>query len=227
MRSARKEGARRSSVVVVEDDARVRAAVRQLLAPERRYRLVGEAGTVAAGIALARKCKPHVLLLDLCLPDGTGADVLRALRVDKPRPIVFVLTVLEDAEHMFDALLAGARGYLLKEKLADRLVPALDDACAGGASMSAGVTPRALGTFADSSAPRSSAIHAALTAREREVTELLARGSSYDEIGRTLYVSTNTVRTFIRRIYEKLRVSSKTGAVREAVRLGYVRMPRD
>jgi DNA-binding NarL/FixJ family response regulator len=214
-------------ILLIEDDPRVRAAVRMLLAGSTRYELAAEGASVARGIELARDAKPDVLLLDLGLPDGSGADVLRALRGDAPAPIALVLTIFDDAEHVFDALRAGAVGYLLKDDLAARLVPSLDEACAGGAPMSPTIARRVLKSFADPPARPQDATPPVLTKREREVTTLLAEGASYDEIGRTLGVSTNTVRTFIRSIYDKLHVGSKTEAVREAVRLGYVRMGRD
>ena len=215
-----------SSILLIEDDPRIRAAVRALVATEPRYELAGECGTVASGIARALASKPDVILLDLGLPDGSGTDVLRALRSEGLVALALVLTIFDDAEHVFDALRAGAVGYLLKDDLAARLVPALEEACAGGAPMSPRIARRVLASFADQAAVPADAEHRALTKREREVTELLADGATYDEVARGLGVSTNTVRTFIRSIYDKLHVCSKTEAVREAVRLGYLRRPR-
>ena len=197
-----------------------------MIGNDSRYRLVGQAATVAAAIEMARRLEPEILLIDLGLPDGTGTEVLRAVHDLRVRPLALVLTVFDDAEHVFDALRAGAIGYLLKEDVATRLLSFIDEVCAGGAPMSSTIARRVLTSFAEPSAEASVTREAALTAREREVTELLADGASYDEIGRTLGISTNTGRGFIRLIYDKLHVCSKTEAVREAVRLGYLHLPR-
>jgi DNA-binding NarL/FixJ family response regulator len=151
--------------------------------------------------------------------------VLRVLRGVGLEPTAVVLTVFDDSEHVFDALRAGAVGYLLKDDFGARLVPALDEACAGGSPMSPTIARRVLASFAEPPSTASADLVPPLTKREHEVTVLLADGASYDEIGRTLGVSTNTVRSFIRSIYDKLHVCSKTEAVKEAVRLGYVRLP--
>lgn len=214
------------SILIIDDDPRVRAATRRVLASHPRFEFIGESGTVAHGIDLARATKPDVLLLDLGLPDGSGADVLRALRGDARVPLTLVLTIFDDAEHVFEALRSGALGYLLKDQLAARLGPALDEVCAGGSPMSPTIARRVLMSFSAPNDPERDATHCSLTKRERDVIGLLAEGARYDDVGRDLGVSTNTVRTFIRSIYEKLHVGSKTAAVREAIRLGYVRTPR-
>ena len=216
------------AVFTVENDPRVRSAVRTMLEARADYTLTGEAASVAAAIDLVPRARPDVLLLDLGLPDGSGSLVLRAVRAAGLEPLALVLTVHQDDEHVFDALRAGAAGYLLKDELS-RLVSALDEARAGGAPMSPLIARRVLASFAESKRQATSAQAVAfpvLTPREREVTEQLADGASYDEIGRALGISTNTVRTFIRSIYEKLHVCSKTEAVKEAMRLGYLRPPR-
>lgn len=212
-----------TSILLVDDDPRIRAVVRALIAADPRYRLVAEADSVAAATACARETKPDVILLDIGLPDGRGTRILEALRGDAHRPLVLVLTVFEDDDHIFDALRAGAVGYLLKEDVAARLLASLDELQGGGSPMSPSIARRVLSSFAKP--PPLDELPPLLTAREREVTELLAHGSTYDEVGRALGITKNTVRTFIRSIYDKLHVCSKTEAVREAMRLGIVRKP--
>jgi len=207
------------TVLLVEDDARVRCAVRELVSPSR-FTLGGEAATVADALRLDL-ASADVVLLDLGLPDGSGLDVLRALRRERANTLAIVMTVFDDDAHVFEALRLGAVGYLLKDDLVGRLVPAIEEACAGGSPMSPTIARRVLGSFVEP-APSEGV---ALTKREREVTELLAHGSTYDDVARMLGISTNTVRTFIRSIYEKLHVGSKTEAVREAMRLGIVKKP--
>jgi DNA-binding NarL/FixJ family response regulator len=212
-----------TSVLVVDDDLRIRAAVCGLIAAAARYTLVGEAGSVARATTLARELQPDVIVLDLGLPDGSGARVLDALRAESSRAMAVVLTVFDDDDHIFEALRAGALGYLLKDDVGTRLLSSLDDVRGGGSPMSPSIARRVLASFAPT--VPTAEVASLLTAREREVTELLGHGCTYDEVAHTLGVSTNTVRTFIRSIYEKLQVSSKTEAVREAMRLGLVEKP--
>ncbi len=213
-----------TGIAIVDDDVSVRRSARALIETLPRFEVSGEADGVAAAIALIRRTHPDVVLLDLGLTDGSGIDVLRALSPSLPRLIAIVLTVFEDDAHIFDALRAGASGYVLKHDLNRRLLPAIDEALAGGAPMSPTIARRVLGSFAAPASPPAESDRV-LTAREREVTELLAHGSTYDEVARMLGISSNTVRSFIRSIYEKLHVSSKTEAVREAMRLGILSKP--
>jgi DNA-binding NarL/FixJ family response regulator len=212
------------TVLIVEDDLRIRAAARKLLEATGRFRVVGEAGAVARAVAIARAERPDLMLLDLNLQDGSGIDVLRALSADGKVPMTIVLTIFDDNAHIFDALRAGAMGYLLKEDFVARVTSSLDEVLAGGSPMSPSIARRVLTSFREPAANVATS-PCELTPREREVTQLLAHGSTYDEIGQLLGISTNTVRTFIRSIYEKLHVSSKTEAVREAMRLGVVPKP--
>jgi DNA-binding NarL/FixJ family response regulator len=210
------------TVLLVEDDPRVAEAIALMLTLDGRHNLVGSVTTVAAALAMAREKRPDLVLLDLGLPDGSGIDVLRALHAEPRAPLFVVLTVFEDDEHLFGALRAGAVGYLLKADVVVRLLGALDEVAAGGSPMSPGIARRVLGAFAE---PPRADPPALLTAREREVIELLVLGATYDEIGRGLEISTNTVRTHIRAIYEKLEVCSRTEATREAIRRGIVERP--
>lgn len=203
-------------VLLVEDDPRVRTAVRALIqsAPST-YLLVGEAATVADARAQLRATAPDVLLLDLQLPDGSGLEVLGDAAAGPC--VALILTVFDDDAHLFDSLRAGAVGYLLKDDVFEHLLPSLDDVCAGGSPMSASIARRVLRSFRTPPPP---AEEPPLTPRELDVLALLARGSTYDEVARMLSISTNTVRSYIRTIYEKLHVSSKTEAAMEAMRRG-------
>jgi DNA-binding NarL/FixJ family response regulator len=205
-------------VLLVEDDLRVRDAVRALLAAAAdRYALVAEAGTVAEGRA-ALGARPDLLLLDLQLPDGSGLELLRD--VPAAAYLTVIMTVFDDDAHVFDSLRAGAVGYLLKDDVFEHLLPSLDEVCAGGSPMSSSVARRVLTSFR--SPPQATSSEAILTPRELEVLTLLARGCTYDEVATMLAISTNTVRTYIRSIYEKLHVSTKTEAALEAIRRGLI-----
>jgi len=212
-------------IAIVDDDPGIRATVHELLgsplAPH--YALCGVAATLAEARALLRAAPADMLLLDLGLPDGSGIELLRALAAMRPELPTLVLTIFDDDEHLFEALRAGAQGYLLKDELVDRLPAALDELRDGGAPMSFAIARRVLRSFAEPAEP-AEPLERMLSAREREVVELLAVGATYHEIARALSISANTVRTHIRSLYEKLHVASRTEAAMKATRLGLVRM---
>jgi len=208
------------TVLIVDDDSRIRQAARLLL-ESTAFEIVGEGSSVDEARAALHSARPDVILLDLGLPDGSGIEVLELTRSATNRPVVIVLTVFDDDAHIFDALRAGAVGYLLKDEIVHRLVASVTEALEGGAPMSPSVARRVLQSFHQ---PAAGPAEEELTPRERDVVELIARGSTYIEVGRMLGVSTNTVRSHIRRAYEKLHVSSKTEATREALRRGIVKL---
>lgn len=208
---------RSARVVVIDDDPLIRSAVRRLLS-NSSFLVSDEAESIATARAMLRRDRPDVILLDLGLPDGSGLELLESIGGDRR---VVVLTASDDDHHVFEAFRAGAIGYLLKHELAGRLQSAVREALDGGAPMSPAIARRVLESFRR---PPQATDDDELTAREREVIELIARGSSYDEVGLALDISTNTVRSHVRKAYEKLRVSSKSGAVREAIRRGILKL---
>ncbi len=214
------------TLLLVDDDARIRDAVARILADARddEFVLIGAVGSVAEGIACALAAPPDVLLLDMALPDGPGTGVLAALPPDA-RTVTLVLTVFDDDEHVFEALRAGAVGYLLKDDLASRLIVSAREVLAGGAPMSPTIARRVLESFRPQPAAPVVIMDPSekpLTAREREIVELLAVGATYNDIARMLSISTNTVRTHICATYRKLQVSSKVEVAREARRRGWI-----
>ncbi|MBI2391040.1 MAG: response regulator transcription factor [Deltaproteobacteria bacterium] len=212
-------------LLIVDDDARIREALRILVEGSGDFEIAGEAASVEEARAALSDLAPDLVLLDLGLPDGSGVDLLKSARAAGRAPLAIVLTVFDDDTHIFDALRAGAVGYLLKDEIVHRLLPSVREALEGGAPMSPSVARRVLESFHQIPAPRDQPLpeECSLTPREREVVELIARGATYDEVGRMLGVTTNTVRSHIRRAYEKLHVCSKAEATREAMRLGIVK----
>ena len=209
-------------LLVVEDDARLLGLLETSLNPAG-WQIIG-AGSGAEAMARLGELAPSVALVDLGLPDISGVELIRRITAIKPDLPIVVLTVCTEEARILDAFRAGARGYLFKEDLGRALVPALAEALAGGAPMSRPVARLVLEQLRDAEASQrpSAPPLPALTERERQVVEQLARGLSYEHVGTVLGISTNTVRSYIRTIYEKLCVCSRTEAVVVALRLGLV-----
>lgn len=159
-----------------------------------------------------------VALVDIVLPDVSGLDVIRALKVRQPACPAVMFTKFDDAETVLEALQAGARGYLLKSTPSDRIVPALRDAMAGGLPLTPTVASLVVASMLKG--PERAAVP--LTARETELLVLLARGSTYAEAAAGLGIGIGTVQSYVKTIYTKLDVTSKAEAAVAAMRLGLV-----
>lgn len=207
-------------LLVVEDDPRLRGLLGTVLCPVGWDPVLAATGGEA--LASLRDDKDiQVALIDLGLPDVDGVELIGRMSAAHPLVPTIVLTVCTEERKILDAFRAGARGYLFKEDLTRVLAPALKEALAGGAPMSRAVARLVLAQIRPPAEPTAPAVSTpAVTERERQVIEQLARGLSYAQVGAVLDISPNTVRSYIRTIYEKLAVSSKTEAVLEALRLG-------
>ncbi|ATY16680.1 DNA-binding response regulator [Amycolatopsis sp. AA4] len=184
----------------------VRAGLRALLAGAGGIEVVGEASTGQEAINLAAALRPDVVLMDLQLGDGMdGVEAIRRLRAAAEPPRVLVLTTYDTDADITRSIEAGATGYLLKAESADELYAAIRAAAAGRTALSAPVADRMM---AQLRAPRP-----ALTDRERDILEQLAQGLGNREIARRLFISEATVKTHLGRIYEKLGVDTRAGAV--------------
>jgi DNA-binding NarL/FixJ family response regulator len=182
--------------------------------------VVGEAEAAESALALFRQgLEVDVALVDLGLPGMSGQELISIVKKEWPRVELVVLTGFADDDSMYEALRAGATGYLLKDAGPAEIASAIDEVCSGGAPMSPGIARRVLAGFhAHREDPDSD-----LTPREQQVLDLLTRGASYPLIGQGLGISTNTVQSHIRSIYRKLQVSTKSEATLVAIRRGYVR----
>lgn len=205
-------------VAVVEDDAGTRSSLRAIIARDSRVVLVGEFGSVAEALAGLPRSRPSVVLMDINLPDGTGIDCVRRLSPEMPSTEFVMLTLYHDGKLLFDALAAGAHGYLIKPVRVEALLAAIRDVVAGGAPLSSMIARRivqALGQVPQLAAavvpPEEDP--STLAPREREVLDLLSAGAKYKEIASKLSISQNTVMTYMRRIYKKLHVNSRHFAV--------------
>lgn len=221
------ESSPKRRVLLVEDEPSASERVRRALAAEPRLVLVGVAGSVAAGRKQLAESAPHLLVTDLGLPDGSGIDLIRTVAGENLPTLCLVNTVFADAATVFEALEAGALGYLLKDESPEELVRCVLELLAGGSPMSPAIARKVLGRFRAPAAAvrvpalapeRESAPH--LSARELEVLNLIVKGFKYDEIASVLGVSATTVATHVQRVYRKLAVHSRSEAAYEAGQLG-------
>ncbi len=199
-------------VSILEDDVLTREILAGIIVEAPELELVGQYARCADAIRGLPGEAPDVVLADINLPDGTGVNLVRELKPQMPGTQFLMLTVYEDSEHIFAALAAGATGYLLKSTRRAELLAAIAQITAGGSPMSSGIARKVVQSFSLPSAPPDDTL-SALSPREQSVLSLLAKGFLYKEIAESLGVSIPTVNTYIRRIYEKLQVHSRTQAI--------------
>jgi DNA-binding NarL/FixJ family response regulator len=214
------------SVVLVEDDARFRDAFVRAINAAPDLRLLGAAADAASGFRLMEAHSPDVLLIDLDLPDQPGIELIRHAATESPDCDIMVISVFGDERHVIESIEAGATGYLHKDSLPRDFVEQIRLLHAGASPISPVIARKILDRFQGSRAPvgrKDTRERPVLSAREQEVLTLVTKGFGFDEIARLLAVSPHTVMTYIKRIYRKLQVNSKTEAVYEARKLGLVR----
>ncbi|MGA2247941.1 MAG: response regulator transcription factor [Verrucomicrobiota bacterium] len=198
------------TVSIVEDAQGVRDGLVRLLDSAAGFHCVASYPNAESALADIPQRPPDVLLMDIDLPGMNGVECVRKLKVLLPEVRVVMLTVYENPEKIFDALSAGAVGYLLKKRLTEDLLEAVQDAYSGGAPMSSQIARKVVQFF--QKVPASTSMES-LSTRELEVLDLLAKGFLVKEIADKTGLGYGTVRTYIRRIYEKLQVHSRSQAV--------------
>lgn len=206
-------------VAIVDDDGVLRHGLAMLVDGAPGFRCVGEFGTAEDALRKAEETAADVLLLDVHLPGMPGPEAVRLFRQAAPRMQIIMLSVYSDDERVFESICSGACGYLLKKTPPSKLLESIREARDGGAPMSPEVARRVVTLFRRF-APSPPATGEHLTARELEVLSLLADGYSYDNVAARLDITVNTVRNYVRSIYEKLHVHSKSEAVSKALRAG-------
>ena len=200
-------------MAIVEDDVPAREILAGWIRNADGFRCVGEFDDAESALARLPLEKPSVVLFDINLPGMNGIECVRKLKPRLPDTQFVMVTVYEDANHIFNALSAGASGYLLKQTRRNELIDALKDVHAGGSPMSSQIARKVVQNFYRNETQDAGGETIELSPREREVLELLARGYLYKEIAEMLKISVQTVNTYIRRIYEKLHVRSRAQAV--------------
>ncbi len=217
-------------VALVEDDVNFQNELRAAIQTASDMQLSYVASTQKQGLAMLQQPAANVLLVDLGLPDGTGIEVIRAAHMYWPACNVMVCTTFGDESHVMRSLEAGAAGYLLKDSSSTELLMEIRSLHGGGSPISPLIARKILARFRKDEEKKSPLSEsnpikpeAQLSAREQQVLQLTAQGFSADEIANTLDVSRHTVLTFIRRIYSKLGVTSKTHAINAAREKGFIR----
>lgn len=202
------------TVSIVDDDTHTRKILASWLRRAEGFLCVSDFASGADAMPHLEQEKPAVVLMDINMPGLSGIECVRQLKHRLPDTQFVMLTVYEDADHIFDALVAGASGYLLKRTTREELLSAIREVHAGGSPMTSDIARKVVQSFhspAQGNAPHPT--DGDLSPREREVLELLARGYLYKEIADELDLGVSTVSTYIRRMYEKLQVRSRSQAV--------------
>ena len=207
-------------VAIVEDQKQTREGLAALISGTRGFRTVGIWGSMDEALSRIEREAPHVLLMDINLPGMSGIDGVRHVKDRLPAVQILMLTVYDDNDHVFEAICAGACGYLLKDTPPSKLLEALCEAHEGGAPMT-GEIARQVVKMLQRTAVKTSEHR--LSPREIEVLKLLAEGHSYKTAAEVLSVSVDTLRFHTRNIYGKLHVHSKSEALLKAFKAGILR----
>jgi DNA-binding NarL/FixJ family response regulator len=198
-------------VAIIEDDGSIRKILTEWINRGEEFHCLATYDTAESAMAQLPKMQPAVVLVDINLPCQTGIECVRRIKPLMPGTQFVMLTVYEDSVHIFDALKAGASGYLLKRTPYEELIASLRQVRDGGAPMTSYIARKVVHSFYQEEPERTRAD--VLSPREQEVLDLLGRGYLYKEITETLNISIATVNTHVRRIYEKLHVHSRAQAL--------------
>ena len=200
---------------IVDDDAGLRDSIVRYLTVKGGFVCVGQYGRAQDALANLAAAPPAVVLMDIKMKGMNGIECVRRLKEKMPDVLVIMLTVFEEEDLIFDALMAGATGYLLKRQPPEQLLDAVRDVLAGGSPMTATIARKVVKLLQRSGDPNRFAggVRTLLSARQREMLDLLAAGEPYKAIADKMGLSIHTVRGYIRRIYEKMQVHTRTEAV--------------
>lgn len=203
-------------IAIVEDNKDLRRSLEQLFNRTGIFETVCSLGNLQNVVSEFNKSYPEIVLMDIGLPDISGIEGVRTVKNNFPEMLILMFTVFEDDEKIFEAIRAGATGYLLKKSSPDEIVDAVKQLHEGGAPMSPSIARKVLGSFQIK--PANVPLDYELTTREEEVLYSLSDGLSYKKIADKYFVSISTVRTHIVSIYQKLHVHSRAQAVAKVIK---------
>ncbi|HYF32097.1 MAG TPA: response regulator transcription factor [Chitinophagaceae bacterium] len=206
-------------IAIFDDNKNIRESISLLLKTVPGFVVVGSFSHVLDCVADVRECKPDIVLMDIEMPGMTGIEAVKTIKKEFPHIQVLMQTVFEDDDRVFDSICAGASGYILKNYLNTKLIEAIMELQYGGSPMSPSVARKVLNKMQQIPQhvkPEESPDYQ-LTPREKEVLTCLVNGQSYKMIAADLHISYETVRSHVKKIYEKLHVASLTEVVAKAI----------
>src|SRR6267143_198941 len=205
------------TVSIVEDNDQLRGTLARVLSRAEGFQCLGQHATAEAALEALPRERPNVVMMDINLPGMSGVECVRQVKQLLPETQVMMLTAYEDTENIFNSLAAGASGYMLKRTKSAALIEAIREVARGGSPMTTHIARKVVQSFQKPAAAPPPA-ESNLSAREQEVLDCLSQGFLYKEIAEKLGISYETVHTYIRRIYEKLQVRTRTEAVAKFLR---------
>ena len=211
---------KRITFSIVDDDASLRDSIVRYLTVKGGFVCVGQYGRAQDALANLPAAQPSVVLMDIKMKGMDGIECMRRLKEKMPDVLVIMLTVFEEEDLIFDALMAGAMGYLLKRQPPEQLLEAIQEILIGGSPMTATIARKVVKLLQRSgdSSKTSGGVRMPFSTRQQEILNLLAAGEPYKAIADQMGLSIHTVRGYIRRIYEKLQVHSRSAAVAKYLR---------
>ena len=203
------------SIVIYEDNATLRESLSNLLALTGEYTVLASYPDCSRVTEDIKSMQPDVILMDIDMPGINGIEAVKKIRAINASVQIIMLTVFDDNTHVFDAMYAGANGYLLKKYVSDKLIHSIREVLEGGAPMSPSIARMIISSMQESI--KTPANDYLLTNREKEILQLLSKGNSFKLIAAELFISLDTVRTHIKHIYDKLHVRSQGEAISKAI----------
>lgn len=202
-------------ILIFEDNSPLRESLSYMLNISGKYSVCGAFPDCKDCVKLVKELNPDIVLMDIDMPGMTGIEAVKSIRTFNKSVQILMLTIFDDNTHIFEAIYAGANGYLLKKFVSSKLTDFMDECLEGGAPMSPSVARQVIGKLQKKE--DSATTNYGLTKREREILRSLSQGNSYKMMAIEFEISIDTVRTHIKRIYEKLHVHSQTEAVAKAI----------
>lgn len=204
------------SIVVYEDNSRLRDSIANLITFSDGLLLLGAFPDALQIETQTRELQPEVILMDIDMPGMSGIEAVQRVRCFNPDVQIIMITIFDDNQHVLDSIIAGANGYLLKKEISDQLQQAIGQVMNNEAPMSPAIAKMVIDHLRQK--PERQIPDYELSAREKEILSSLSKGNSYKLIADQYEISINTVRTHIKKIYEKLQVHSQTEAISKALR---------